>query len=71
VLKHIAIGEANHAIASLFQPCRALPIVLRLVRVGIAIDLHNKPTSSTVEVYDERADRMLTAKLEASELPVA
>jgi hypothetical protein len=71
VLKHIAIGEADHTITFLLQPRRAFPIVLRLFRVGIAIDLHNKPTSSTVEIYDEGADRMLTTKPEASELPVA
>jgi hypothetical protein len=71
VLKHIPIGEANHAVSFLVQPSCALLIVRPLVRVGIPIDLHNKSTSSTVEIYDESADGMLTAKLEASELPVA
>jgi hypothetical protein len=71
VLKDLPIGEANHAVAFRVQPGRALLIVFLLVRVGIAIDLHYKSTGGTVEVYDEGADGMLAAELEAGELPVA
>jgi hypothetical protein len=59
MLKYLAIAEPDDVAPSLLQPLRARQIVFRLVGVRIAIDLHHKTASRTIEVDDESADWVL------------
>jgi hypothetical protein len=46
-------------------------VIRNLVGVGIAVNLDDQSAIRAVKVHDEAPDGVLTAKLEAAQLPVA
>ncbi len=71
VLVNVPIAETEHAaILLLFKPARSFGIVVALIGVRIAVDLHDELGLRTVEVDDETAHRVLAAKPKAPHLPV-
>jgi hypothetical protein len=71
MMLNIPVVETNNAIALLVQPCRTRQVILNLLRMGIAVNFDHQPASSTIKVYDEPINRVLTSEFEAAKLLVA
>jgi len=65
------VGKAQHPIASLSQECFSLGVLIALREVHVAIKLNGQATIWTAEIDHERADRMLSAKLQSREAATA
>ncbi len=71
VLVNVSIPETEHAaMLLLFKPARPFGIVVALIGMCIAVDLHDELGLRTVEVDDETAHRVLATELKALHLPV-
>ena len=69
-MQDVAIAEADHPVALLAQPSGARPIILLLLGVPVAVDLHHKVAGWAAEIYHKWADWHLPPELESTKLPV-
>ena len=71
MLENISVDKTDHRTALFVQPGRTRQIILDLFCVRFPINLHHQPASSAIEIHDEGPNRMLSAKFEATQLPIA
>ncbi len=67
ISKNLVVPESQQSVALPFEVPAPSPIAIATERVLPSIQLDDKSSFRTAEIYDKRADRMLTAKLEAGQ----
>ena len=61
----MVVGEAEYTYALLLEVCSSLCVVIVLVVMAGAVKLDTKLTCGTVEIENEWADALLTAKFKS------
>ena len=64
ISKNIIVPEPQDYKSAIFDPLSALFVAVSLVRVVTAVKFDNQSRGVTIKIYDEGADRLLSAELE-------